>query len=108
MVIVYVFSSLWSPVVTYASTTDVTIASVEAGVDANMLVSIAGNISPITEQMVTVRVIDPFGNTDYVNSTFSDSKGEFKFSYTLKNKYIGKYNVTVSGAGVTNSLIKIA
>ncbi len=65
------------------------------------VVTISGTISSGANQQVTVKVISPSGQIDYLDQTTSASDGSFSFNYTLLNGQQGLYKVYVGGTGVS-------
>ncbi len=76
------------------------IISLTAGVANNGQVSISGTVSTGAGQMVTVKVINPNKQLDYINQTVSTDNGAFEFSYRDESKIKGgSYTVSVSTQG---------
>lgn len=78
------------------------ITNVSSVIDSNKLVTISGIISSGAGHAVTVRILDPKGNIEYLNSTVSTSWGNFNFSYTMKNTTAGRYDVTINASGISS------
>jgi hypothetical protein len=89
--------SLWLPA---ASAAPASISNLTASIDKDNKVVVAGMISTGAGSQVTARIIDPKGNLEYLNQTTSQADGRFEFSYTMKNKEEGAYQVVVGGSGV--------
>lgn len=73
-----------------------------ASVDNNNRVTVGGTVSDGAGKLVSIKVLNPQGRTDYVNSCVSQAGGRFEFSYTLAGSSGGRYAVTISTAGLTN------
>jgi len=78
------------------------ISTINAAIDESKRVTINGIISSGAGQTVIVKVMDPGGIVDYLNSTVSISGGNFSFTYTMKNHTAGTYTVTLNALGVSN------
>lgn len=65
-------------------------------------VNITGTISGEADQQVSVVVLNPSGNVDFMDQVKSDSDGYFNFQYTLDESEGGTYTVKVGGSGVSN------
>ncbi|NLY43025.1 MAG: hypothetical protein GX066_03435, partial [Clostridiaceae bacterium] len=80
---------------------EVTIENVTIEVDsATGKVIIEGKVSSGSGKEVTVVVIDPNGNNDYIDQTTSGEGGIFRFEFTLFNQIEGTYTVKLGAVGV--------
>jgi len=75
---------------------------VNAEVDKRGVVTISGYYSRGPGYAITVKVIAPDGNIDYVNETASDINGNFAFVYNMSGNKEGHYQVTIGADGIIN------
>lgn len=78
--------------------------TVNVSIDANKNLVINGKGSPNT--YVTVKVIDPYNNIDYLDQTVTTSDGSYEFKYSLSGKYEGIYTVYVYSKDVISPIVK--
>jgi len=76
------------------------ISNVSADIDSNKQVTVSGNISSGGGQQVTIRILDPNNNLEYLNNTTSRANGSFTFSYAMNNTLKGRYKVSIGAAEI--------
>ena len=67
--------------------------TVNISIDSNKYLVINGKA--ITNASVTVKVLDPFGNIDYLDQTTAGNDGTYEFKYSLAGKSEGVYTVYI-------------
>ncbi|OXM83014.1 S-layer homology domain-containing protein [Paenibacillus rigui] len=60
-------------------------------------VMITGTLGSAQGTIVTVQVIDPLNQLDYIKQAVTGANGTYQFSYKLKQRINGTFTVTVSG-----------
>lgn len=100
-IITFLFSvqaaHVWAAPVTAAGISDI-----RSAIDSNKLVTISGTLSTGAGQVVSVRILDPKGNTEYAGSTVSGSWGDFQFTFTMRNTTAGNYHVDLNALGLAS------
>ncbi|WP_084822061.1 family 43 glycosylhydrolase [Bacillus sp. SA1-12] len=61
-------------------------------------VNIEGQLKNKAGRLIAARIVDPSGNSDYIDQTLTGEKGEFSFNYLSTNVHSGEYRVEVYGA----------
>lgn len=82
----------------------VTINSLKASIDVKTkVVTISGVVEGAGgEKQVTIKVMDPEGNNDFIYQVTSAADGNFNVTYTTASKVIGTYTVKIGAAGMVN------
>ncbi|MDR3543736.1 MAG: cadherin-like beta sandwich domain-containing protein [Desulfosporosinus sp.] len=77
------------------------ITSVEASasIDSNKLVTVSGTLSSGSDQSVSIKILDPQNNVEYVNNLTTTAEGKFELEYKLTNPLTGKYSVIIGAVG---------
>lgn len=70
-----------------------------ASMDSNKLVKVSGTLSSGSEQSVSIRILDPQNNVEYVNNTTTTADGKFELKYSMANPKTGKYSVIIGAVG---------
>jgi hypothetical protein len=75
--------------------------TVNASIDNwTRILAVSGSISTGQGQQVTLKVINPSGQIDYLDQTASGAGGSYSFSYKLDESESGTYKVFVGGTAV--------
>lgn len=72
---------------------------------SNEKIIVEGNVSTGIGKIVTIKVINPAGNLDYINQTTSLKNGEFYFDFKPYQQLKGKYTIKVGGYNVETPYI---
>lgn len=89
-----------TPTITPTTTYSVQITSLQASIDpVTKVVTISGILSSVGKQ-VSVRVVDPQGNDDFIAQFDSEADGYFSISYPCFNQLYGTYTLKASAIGM--------
>jgi len=82
------------------------LSSISAGakIDADRRVTVSGIISSGAGQQISLKIIDPKGNIEYVNNTSSSNNGEFAFAYNMTGTITGRYAVKLGALGIAQPI----
>ncbi len=72
----------------------------KASIDLAKKVTVSGTIS-FDSELISLKIIDPKGNLEYIGNTISTSGGQFQLSYYLTNNTPGRYYVVLGGLGLS-------
>jgi len=76
----------------------------KVAIDSSNFMVISGKVSPSVS--VTVKVLDPNGNIDYIDQTQANSDGSFNFRYSLAGKTGGTYTVYIYSKDLSQPVSK--
>ena|GEM_PF-3143747 len=63
--------------------------------------AIEGTVSSGADQQVTVLVINPLGQIDFIDQALSGQDGHYRFTYSYDTKLTGEYRIRAGGTSIT-------
>lgn len=98
--VLFLFSITVLPVSAVVEST--TISQLNASINpTTRVVTISGVLSTGAGKQVSIRVIDPIGNDDFLYQAVSGSNGAFTVTYSTSNEESGTFTVKTSAHGMT-------